>query len=318
MKVNMKKLLSAVLCMLLALTMLAGCGSSGGTQETVGTTAAAQQTSAAPTAEAKPLVELTMMQFDINVDNVDGMKNDRIKKYIEDKFNITLKIVNPGDTATYHEKLNLYLSSGEAPDIIDDGLEPNFTANAQKESLLFDMGSAVAKDPGKYPVLNKLFNDPMYKLINQFKFGDSEKTFAIWSISQLINPWAGGVAYNGKVINELGLKLPATVDEYVAMLREIKAKKPGVIPLGMRVDKGNLIGLISPIFFRTYGVDILELIPDGNGNFIDTSTTDTAKQQWKLLQTLYKEGIIDKQVITNDTVAVVREKWQSETFIMKC
>ena len=172
-----------------------------------------------------------------------------------------------------------------------------------------DMGAAVAKNPEKYSVLNKLFNDPMYKLINQFKFGDSEKTFAVWSISQLINPWAGGVVYNGKVINELGLKLPTTVDEYVAMLREIKAKKPDVIPLGMRVDKGNLIGLISPIFFRTYGVDILELMPDGSGNFIDTSTTDTAKQQWKLLQSLYKEGIIDKQVITNDTVAVVREKF---------
>jgi len=308
MKANMKKIFSAAMCMLLVLATLAGCGSTANQTEST-STAAVEQTTAQTTVAEKPIVELSMMQFDISVDDVEGMKNDRIKKFIEEKFRIKLKIVNPGDTATYHEKLNLYLSSGEAPDIIDDGLEPNFTTNAQKEELLYDMGAAVARNPELYPVLNKLFADPMYKLTNQFKFGDSEKTFAIWSISQLVNPWAGGVVYNGKIVKELGLKLPTTVDEYVAMLREIKAKKPDVIPLGMRVDKGNLIGLLSPLFFRTYGVDILELTHDGKGSFTDTSTSDAAKQQWKLLQTLYKEGIIDKQVITNDTVAVVREKF---------
>ncbi len=299
------RLLGIVMCVAMLAGVFAGC--------TTATPAATQAPTAAPATPAPtatpeptkgPAVELSVMQAWVTLDNQEGIAGDRIMKAIEDKLNVKIKLVSMAETSQYWEKLNLYLSSGDAPDIINDAFEANFVVNAQKEGLLFDMGAAVAAAPDKYATLNKIFGDPLFQFLNAIKFNDSAKNFAVWSMSGVRNPWAGAVVYNGKLLKELNLTPPTTVDEYVAMLRTIKEKKPDLIPMGARVDKGNLIGLISPLFFRTNGCELLELTPDASGAYQDTSMSDDAKASWKLVQSLYKDGLIDQEILTNELQTV--------------
>lgn len=309
-KRKLQRLLSIALSLVFAVALLAGCGA--GSDGTQGTTAAQDGTAAGTTAAAeKPVVQLSMMQNWVTLDNQEGIANDRIKKYLEDKMKIKLEIICPADSSQYYEKLKLYLSSGDAPDIINDAFDATFVVTAQQEELLYDMGAAVAQKPDAYPTLNKIFNDPLQKFLNDVKFSDPNKNFAIWSMSNIVNPWAGAVVYNGKVLKELNLSQPKTVEEYINLLREIKKGNKDVIPMGARVDKGNLIGILSPVFFRTYGVDPLEITADAGGNYVDTSITDTAKECWKQLQSLYKEGLIDKEILTNESVDKVTDNFTS-------
>ena len=298
------KALSMALSLALVVAAFAGCSTAAPSATPAASSAATEAPTPMPEPTKGPVVPLSVMQAWVTLDNQDGIANDRIMKAIEEKLNIKITLVSMADTAPYWEKLNLFLSSGDAPDIINDAFEANFVVNAQKEGLLYDMGAAVAAAPDKYATLNKIFNDSLYKFLNNIKFGDSNKNFAIWSMSGLRNPWAGAVVYNGKLLKELNLTVPTTVDEYVTMLRAIKAAKPDVIPMGARVDKGNLIGLISPLFFRTNGAELLEITPDANGTFVDNSLGDAAKESWKLVQSLYKEGLIDQEVLTNELQTV--------------
>lgn len=299
------KALSMVLSLALVLAAFAGCTTATpAATPAPATDKATEAPVATPEPTKGPAVELSVMQAWVTLDNQDGIANDRIMKAIEEKLNVKITLVSMADTAPYWEKLNLFLSSGDAPDIINDAFEANFVVNAQKEDLLFDMGAAVAAAPDKYSTLNKIFGDPLFKFLNNIKFGDPNKNFAVWSMSGLRNPWAGAVVYNGQILKELNLTVPTTVDEYVALLRAIKAAKPDVIPMGARVDKGNLIGLIAPLFFRTNGAELLEITPDANGVYVDNSLTDAAKESWKLVQTLYKEGLIDQEILTNELQTV--------------
>ena len=284
------RILSLVLCALLAVAVLNGCAA----QPT-----ATPQVTSTPT--PREVVTIRMMQNWVTLDNAEGIANDRIKKAIEDKLSIKLEIISPAEG--YYDKLNTYLSTGDAPDIINDAFDATFVVKAAEEGLLFDLGAAVAKNPAAYPTLQFIFKDNLQKFLNEIKFKDSAKNLAIWSMSGVRNPWAGAVVYNGKIMKDLGLTVPTTVEGYIQLLRDIKAKNPSIIPMGARVDKGNLIAILSPVFFRSYGVDPLDLVLQG-GSYVDTSTSDQAKACWKQVQQLYKEGLIDPEIITNELQTV--------------
>jgi len=292
-----KKVITFLLCLAMLVLMAAGCAQ--GSTTSPGTSQST--TGAATTAAEKPLVTIKMMQNWVTLDDQEGIAKDRIKLELEKEFNIKLEIISPAEG--YYDKLNTYLSTGEAPDIINDAFDATFVVKAAEGELLYDMGAAVAANASAYPTLAKIFADPMQKFLNDVKFSNPDSNLAIWSMSNIRNPWAGAVVYNGKILSSLGLEQPTTVEEYIQLLKDIKAKDSSLIPMGARIDKGNLIGILSPVFFRTYGVDPLELTLDGD-TYTDTSLGETAKECWIQLQGLYKDGLIDPEIITNELQTV--------------
>ncbi|MFD0715841.1 extracellular solute-binding protein [Paenibacillus sp. GCM10027626] len=244
-------------------------------------------------------VSLTMFQQGINLDNIAGIKNDPVKNFVDNKFNLNLELLT-GDM----EKIKLLLSTDQSPDIVSlpfwwTGASQLYKDGA-KEGMFVDIGDIVAKNPGKYPVLAKLIKDKDFKYFNQQYTGDPNKTYGVWIGSNAINV-NGSPLFNMRILNELHLALPTTVDEFIQVLREIKQGKPNMIPFGYLNYKGTNFPLeLDQIFFNTNGTTASGMSLNEQGKWVDNAINPENKKIWKLLQDLYKEGLFDKEAFSKD------------------
>lgn len=286
-------LLSVML--MLALAVL-GCskGESAGTGDGAGAT----QTPAKQQEERKN-VSLSMFQQGSSLDNIDGIKNDPIKKWVEQKFNINLDLVT-GDV----NKIKLLISSGQSPDIVSLPFwwagAPQLFKDGAKEGMFVDIGELVSKNPGKYPVLAKLIKDKDFRYFNGLYTGDPNKTYGIWIGANAMST-TGDPVFNMRIMNELNLQLPTTVDEFIQVLRQIKKGKPDVIPLGYLNYKGTNFPMeLNQIFFNTHGTDASGMALSEQGQWVDNTINPKNKEVWKQLQDLYKEGLFDKEAFSKE------------------
>lgn len=245
-----------------------------------------------------PTAELTMTDRWLEVDN---QSKDPLKAELEKRLNVKIKFESPKEPG-FGQSLALMLADGTMTDIVNDGYMLNeFTMKAYKEDMLYNMSDLVFKEPERYATLNKMFNDPLWKFTNKFMFGDENKNYAFWDFWGLISPPTGMAMYNGSMLQELnGGKTPATYEEFIDYLYKIKQAKPSVSPLSGRIDAGNNLWImLTSMFFRTHGVDPYSVEDWNNdGQYEETATSDIAKQQWKAIAQLYKDGIIEKDFLT--------------------
>ena len=111
--------------------------------------------------------------------------------------------------------------------------------------------------------------------------------------------------YNKTWLKELGVEMPTTRDEFVEILRKIKATdlngngEADEIPLGIDPLWGNglYIGLYNyaGVEDGMFGCSITE-----DGKVLDNRTTESFKEATKWLASLYQEGLIDIELFTQD------------------
>ncbi|MEN6313905.1 MAG: extracellular solute-binding protein [Clostridiaceae bacterium] len=299
------KLVSTLMILMLSFTLFTGCGSTTGSDEA--TTAKAENTatsagsSAPPTQEPKPKVDVSLELCFLPSTLAENQSSNLIAKYIEEKFNVNLKFI-PSDA----EKQRLHLSTGQAGDIIS--LAPwlgttDLMLQGVKEGIFADLGKLVKAEPGRYPTMEKIFQDQLYKYFNNYYYGSGEEFYCMWGLDYTRNV-SGAPVYNKKIMDELGLSIPKTVDEFVDYLRTVKAKKPDIIPFFFRNDKGSwLPGSSSDldiIFFQPYGLHISGCFKGNDGIWRDAAVNEANKQIWKRLAGMYKEGLIDKEIFTKE------------------
>ncbi|MBP1990833.1 extracellular solute-binding protein [Paenibacillus eucommiae] len=250
--------------------------------------------------EERSVVDLSLWSGGITLDNVEGIKNDPVKKFVEDKFKINLKLLT-GDL----EKIKLLVTTGQSPDIISMPLwlpgANDFLKLSLKEDLFVDIGAMVAGNEDKYPLIAKFMKEPEYRYFNTMFSDDPNSNKAIW-IGTYMKGAFGSPIFNMQILNKLNLKLPTTLDEFIHVLREIKKSDPKIIPLGLRNCKGEcLLDDLDQIFFNTQGTTAASKLQDANGNWYDSAIDPKNKTVWKQLQDLYKEGLFDKEMFTKDT-----------------
>jgi len=298
------KLFCTALCFAFLISAFAGCGggASNETSESSQQTATAQTTQPTQTENAKfdlaslPKVELIIAQPDVDFDNVTGMKEDRILNYLQDKLKVKFKFITSSE---YQTKINLMVSTGETLDFVSDLYKTAFTTKLYEEGMLLNMKDLVFNNPERYPVLYKAFNDPLYKYINETKFGNADNYCGIYMGGYIINSGGSGLMINGNMLKETGLAVPKTIDEVINFMRAIKKIKPDVIPFSTNLTKGTGYGLISNQLFKPYGVSLVDLVNE-NGVYKENFTSEDAKQAWIMVQGLYKEGLLDKEMVTRD------------------
>ncbi|MBO9607290.1 MAG: extracellular solute-binding protein [Paenibacillaceae bacterium] len=288
----------AVLVMLMLALSLAALGCSKNDPSGTDGSATAAPTTGKPQEEQKA-VTLSLFQQGSSLDNIDGIKNDPIKKWVEQKFNINLELMT-GDV----NKIKLLISSGQSPDIVSLPYwwagAPQLYKDGAKEGMFVDIGELVAKDPGKYPIIAKLMKDKDFRYFNQQYTGDPNKTYGIWIGANAIST-IGSPVFNMRIMDELKQKLPTTVDEFVQVLREIKKGKPDVIPLGYLNYKGTNFPMeLNQIFFNTNGTNASGMALNEQGQWADNTINPKNKAVWKLLQDLYKEGLFDKEAFSKE------------------
>ncbi|MEG1752283.1 MAG: extracellular solute-binding protein [Christensenella sp.] len=303
----MKRLLSITLALSLAISIFAGCGAKA-PNSTPASTSESTGVSKVETNADREKVEIRFSQFGNSVDDEAGMKNDPIKKAIENEVNVALSYETGTDG--YDDNIITQLAVGDAPDLFPTWGEADKIAKWISDGSVTDIGAIVAANPDRYPVLTKMFADETYKQYNKLYTGDENKVYAIYSLAAMDKPSFGGVpVYNTKILNEVnGGKVPTTVDEFVEFTN--KAAKTGVTGWWPRNNKLTSWGEIDKTLAAPQGTTINSPQAEAWTGFVPTApgadtwklmtTSDESKAVVMQLRDMYKTKALDNGVGVKD------------------
>ena len=261
---------------------------STGTQDTA---AAAQET-----------LEVTAMIASVNFEFSEEMiAKDRVKKHLEERFNFKLNLRSfLGSKNEFGEMIIRQMAAGNAADLINVGVRWFIDELTWREwiedELVIDLGEYVYGDPDRYSTLKKAFDHPMYKLLNDFWNADPDKYTAWFSpaFSQRAN---GGVTFNGYMLEEMGLEVPQTYDEFIAALRKAK-QDLGVYGFGWVSYNATSWNYVGYNFFNPFGTEITGLF-EGEDGWYDATIDPRNRERWRELQGYMAEGLLDPNWIEN-------------------
>lgn len=204
-------------------------------------------------------------------------------------------------TNTWSEKKNLILASGQLPDIFfGGGLSDSDITKYGKQGMFIPLDDLIEKYApnlkkllDKYPEVKKAITSPdghIYSL----PYIDSFMPETIPDNLFINKTW----------LDKLGLEVPTTTDEYYNVLKAFKEKDPngnGIqdeIPLTYRANE-TFTGEYS--MFGAFGVlDNKDHLMVKDGEVVFSPVQDNYKEAIKWFNKLYKEGLIDQEVFTQD------------------
>lgn len=266
MKNNIRRTLGLVLavCILLSM-MLTGCSnaSSGTTTDPTQTTDTpnSSNTSSTEPADADAVgsnddrahVTISVLQYGM-AGMVEDLSGDRIKAEIEKLVNVDLDYQTDANEV-YDQNLELNLMSDTAQDLFHNWGELDKTSKWISDGVLFNIGEFVAANPERYPILNKMFQSPEWKMFNEYYSGDGDSTYAIYALA-FNKAWNSGIIYNTDIMNEAGFsESPKTVDEFIEYCKNANAL--GYTPYFPRNNKLSNASIIDQTFAAPYGTTIL-------------------------------------------------------------
>lgn len=288
-----------VLAVLLTVGLVAGCQPSATTrtqppvttQTTVGATSGTTQTNTVATTPASTsttALAATVIKL-MTIEHVHSLMNSNILtfKTLEEKLNIKLDVsVTPG--SEYAAKADLMLSTKDYPDIMSQG--NNFQLYAS---------SGVFHELTGY-MDNKLAN--YYKYFEQ-NGGPSairnmkDDNGRMWSVAKYEGAPFSDIFYiNQTWLDDLGLKVPHTIDELTTVLKEFKKAYPNKIAWA----KGPWYGALN-LLYGVFGTSTTWYQPE-EGKYIygpvDTAENFKAYMTWA--NEMWDAGILDRDYLTRD------------------
>jgi putative aldouronate transport system substrate-binding protein len=301
-----KKALASALALTTFVTIATGC-SSKTLEQKVDTSSKSSNASQDPFGKYNEPVTIRLIRgLDPNVKFDEGQnieKNayiDEIKK----QFNIDVKfdwVSSPGD---FDQKLNLAISANNLPDAAIVGMTPfksmiKYGQLADLTSTLNNSGSDMLK--GFY----KSGGDPLKKLVEV-----NGKVMGIPATSPKANGF-NEMWIRQDWLNKLGLQVPKNMEELQKVAKAFVDQDPdgngkkdtfGIAGPsksgGLTGTDGNQFGL-DPIF-SAYKSFPGYWLKDDNGKVVYGSTQPETKKALEALADMYKNGLIDKEILVRD------------------
>ena len=304
-----KKIVAMLLCVVMVLSTMSACAKSGTekaseSKDTATATPAASgdatTTDASPAADTWtwPLKEKKELNIWIVWENqyVEKPEDLIAIQQIEKNTNVHINWTAVA-SAEAKEKFSLMIASGEYPDIIR-GAETYYSGGLTKmkdDGISLDLTDLVDKNMPNYSALrksnSKLLKDTMTddgKIVSIYTLASNQGEIMgerVW----------GGPSFRKDWLDEVGLAVPTTMDEWYAALTAVKAKHPDCeAPLMAGKNATNMYGA----FTSAYGV--LPEFYNDNGK-VKYGPAEAGYKQW--VQTFadwYKEGLIDPNFVSND------------------
>ncbi|MCL2833753.1 MAG: hypothetical protein FWD78_11335 [Treponema sp.] len=230
--------------------------------------------------------------------------------FVRNAMNIDLKVTA---RAPGNEIKNIMFASGDLPDIWMDGLTPDDIVNyGIGEKQIMPISDFI--NPTLMPLLSKVYSDDP-ELMSPSVASDGK----IYGFSNfrgkdwLHGPITGGLArlfYNQKWLDQLGLKVPGTLDEYLNVLRQFKTIGSDVLPDAGIFQATNSFPLIcSALGFHwatwnsVTGIDFTGVgTRNGKATFI-YGDRDIYAKFLQTYKTMYDEGLITRDFFTMDNNA---------------
>jgi len=208
---------------------------------------------------------------------------------------ITLQVIQPVH-AQYEEKLQIMISSGEIPDI--------FETNPTKATLYARDGAIVALDSfiAAHPSMKSI--NP--EIIEAYRMKDGKIYFFPYQLG------GGCVGYVRKDwLDKLGLQIPTTYDELVNVFEAFTKNDPD--GNGKADTFGYSItlmgdGQFQDMYNRLIMLDARGIFIKKAGVWVDGFAQPEMRAAMGRWQDLYKRGVIDTEIFTNNT-SMMREKF---------
>jgi putative aldouronate transport system substrate-binding protein len=209
---------------------------------------------------------------------------------------VKLKFIQPPANQA-KQALNIMLASGELPDMIE------------YEWASFPGGPEKAINDGYILKLNDLIDQYAPNLKRYLQVHpDIDKQIKTADGSYYVFPFIQGDVrlrtYQGPIIrkdwlDELGMSVPVTIDDWHDVLKAFKEKKGVKAPLTFLSTPSPLFGIENGAFVGAFGIKKGFYLKDGQVQF--GPMEPSYKQFLSLFREWYKEGLIDRNIATVDT-----------------
>lgn len=226
-------------------------------------------------------------------------------KYVEDKMNINVNVVQSQDMTTYK---SLAFASNELPDVFvgSDFSTAELVQYGDLEGQLIDLA----------PYVNEEYMPNFYRMTQEMPDLLSTCTTAEGRLYSLPNVegaelksvacHSGGARFfiNTKKLEEVGCETPKTLDEFVEVMRKFKAADADMIPLGgsaQAYHPGSLI-LISLGYLTCDAWGLTPCLRNGEV-VIPAGDREAFGEYLTVMHQLYEEELIEKDFFTMDQVA---------------
>lgn len=232
----MRKQISLGICALLAVSMLAGCGSGGngggsGSQNGDGNGGAAQSSGTGDAGKSqgeKTVMTMTTLNGGTNDVFAEGIQKEVDKFNADNEFNVEIKLECYSND-NYKTKLTTLMASNAQPDIFYTW-EAGFLKPFVEGGKVYPVGDIFNSDTewsGAYP--DKSVFGPLTF---------DEKIWAVPSVRQIVV-----VAYNDKLFRDAGVTAPTTYQEFLSVCEGLKNAgiQPFILPCGEAWYAGQLL-----------------------------------------------------------------------------
>ncbi|WP_409344407.1 extracellular solute-binding protein [Paenibacillus sp. MBLB4367] len=237
-----------------------------------------------------------------------NINNNPIIKYHREKSGIDVQIeVLPRENPS--QKISLILASGDVPDWIPFGSKEDYFKLA-KQGAFLQLDELIKKAPN------------YQKLVTPEQLDAARVDGKLYAfVYPQTATVARGVLIRSDLLQELNLKQPNTLDEYVQVFKTIKEKK-GITPLTAASSGEDFDSSLSA-FAGAFGVGTTTVVKNGKLEF--SYVQPEYKEYLTFLKMLFDEGLLDKEfpvlktnnltekMIAGKAAAAVISWWDAKT-----
>lgn len=294
----MKKALAFVLAFTMATAVFAGCAKKDASKEEN-----KESTNKESTVSKEPVTLKVFMSASTN-----KVQPDKMPFYIDLQEKTGVKLDFEAVTQNANERVSLIFASGEFPDIMFKGATETQVAEAVEGGQIVSLDEPINKYS---PTWKKLLEKDAY-----VKKMSVSKDGKIWALPQVRQEESNSgirdlVLINKTWLNELGLQMPKTTDDFYNVLKAFKDNAgkgsipKNVIPWAVRFNQyanGGEYELYSSFGVFTPGSTNFMSV-DEKGKVVFSAVNPKMKDALKYFNKLYKEGLIMPEMFTDNVSA---------------
>lgn len=291
----MKKLWTKISVWILATIMMLSFSACGGSTQPVedksADTAAISSSSDTSTDDSFAKFKGTKLTYwhPFSSTYIKSIDENAVMQEMEKKSGIKIEFITPA-AGQENEAFNLMIASGDYPDLINDRGYKGGGLKAIQDGVYLKLNDYIDQYAPNYKAVMALKPD----IAKQAKEDDS----TIWSFKCIQaddEPSWAGPAIRKDYLDELGLQMPKTVDDWYNVLKAFKEKKNIETP--MLLPLNNLYA--SEAFASIYDSTTCQFL-NKNGTVVYGPIEPGFKDYLTLMNKWYSEGLIDKDFATRD------------------
>ncbi len=210
--------------------------------------------------------------------------NNPIHAYLEEKTGYKLHwLIGSQENAL--AKLSLLLASGDPPDLLSP-ISRQFFGELVNQRVLYELDELIEKRGSIFK------RDDVVPAGLWLAARSGGHTYGIPQQGAVQS--LGGPLIRKDWLDEAGLEVPTTIEDFYNVLQAFKTMRPESIP--MTGDTNSVRGGISP-FAGHFNAAVI--YAESNGKVIDTRVTDDMKEFLGFLARLVREELLDQEYVIN-------------------